>query len=215
MALMSLAVFASPAHALFGDDEARKAILELREQLQTQKEVQMQMYERLENLTQEVQTLRGELDDLNNSYKQPQDAALPAAEPDPAAKAAQEAQDRDIEARQALDAALKNVNKQSYDKAISSLTSFAQKYKGSKLVPEALYWLGSCYYAKGNFTRAIEIENRVVSNYSSHGKVPDALLILGMAQLDAKKTDAGKATLNRLVKQYPKSEAAKIAKSQL
>ena len=36
------------AWALFGDDEARKAILELRDQLKSQQEVQMSLYDRLE-----------------------------------------------------------------------------------------------------------------------------------------------------------------------
>ena len=41
------------AWALFGDDEARKAILELRDQLKSQQEVQMSLYDRLEKLTKE------------------------------------------------------------------------------------------------------------------------------------------------------------------
>ena len=55
------------AWALFGDDEARKAILELRDQLKSQQEVQMSLYDRLEKLTKEVQTLRGKVEDLTNS----------------------------------------------------------------------------------------------------------------------------------------------------
>ena len=55
------------AYALFGDDEARKAIIELRSQLKAQQDIQMNLYDRLESLTKEVQTLRGQVDVLNNS----------------------------------------------------------------------------------------------------------------------------------------------------
>ena len=90
------------AWALFGDDEARKAILELRDQLKSQQEVQMSLYDRLEKLTKEVQTLRGKVEDLTNSVgKEKQNAETiyddlsnRLNEMDPKAKAAAAASDR-------------------------------------------------------------------------------------------------------------------------
>ena len=96
------------AWALFGDDEARKAILELRDQLKSQQEVQMSLYDRLEKLTKEVQTLRGKVEDLTNSVgKEKQNAETiyddlsnRLNEMDPKAKAAAAASDREISAKQ-------------------------------------------------------------------------------------------------------------------
>ena len=102
------------AWALFGDDEARKAILELRDQLKSQQEVQMSLYDRLEKLTKEVQTLRGKVADLTNSVGTEKqnaetiydDLSNRLNEKDPKAKAAAAASDRAISAKQELDRCL-------------------------------------------------------------------------------------------------------------
>lgn len=217
--LVVLAVIASPAHALFGDDEARRAILELRGQLQAQQETQMRLYDRLEALAKEVKTLRGQLDDLKNSYGKQQnmvgDLNTKLQEMDPKLQANQAEQDKKIQERQELDQALKLFNQGSYDKAISAFNTFTKKNRGSSLYPEAMYWLGSSYYGKGNFSKAIEVESSVIKNFPRHAKVPEAMLILGMAQVDAKKPAQAKETFDQLIKRFPKSEAAKMAKSQL
>ncbi len=217
--LIVLAAVASPAHALFGDDEARRAIVELRSQMQTQQETQMRLYERIETLTKEVKNLRGQLDDLKNSYGKQQnmvgDLNTKIQEMDPKVQANQAAQDRKIQQRQELDNALKLLNQSAYNKAISAFNAFIQKNRGSELYPEAMYWLGSSYYGKGDFKKAIDTESALVKNFPRHAKVPEALLIIGMAQMDTKKTEEAKQTFNQLIKRFPKSEAAKMAKSQL
>jgi septal ring factor EnvC (AmiA/AmiB activator) len=112
--LIVFATLANPAHALFGDDEARRAIVELRAQMQTQQETQMRLYERIESLTKEVKNLRGQLDDLKNSYGKQQnmvgDLNTKIQEMDPKVQANQAAQDKKIQQRQELDNALKLLN---------------------------------------------------------------------------------------------------------
>ena len=79
-----------------------------------------------------------------------------------------------------------------------------QKYSKTKVYPDALYWLGSSYYMKGNFAQTIATEQRLISGYSKHAKVPEAYLLVGMAQMDSKKPAEAKATFNKLIKLYPK-----------
>ena len=52
-----------------------------------------------------------------------------------------------------------------------------QKYSRTKVYPDALYWLGSSYYMKGNFAQTIATEQRLISGYSKHAKVPEAYLL--------------------------------------
>ena len=185
------------AWALFGDDEARKAILELRDQLKSQQEVQMSLYDRLEKLTKEVQTLRGKVEDLTNSVgKEKQNAETiyddlsnRLNEMDPKAKAAAAASDREISAKQELDRCLSVFQKGDANQAIK------------------------CF--SGNFAQTIATEQRLISGYSKHAKVPEAYLLVGMAQMDSKKTAEAKATFNKLIKLYPKSSAAGLAKKQM
>lgn len=63
--------------------------------------------------------------------------------------------------------------------------------------------------------KAIDTESALVKNFPRHAKVPEAMLIIGMAQMDTKKTEDAKQTFQQLIKRFPKSEAAKMAKSQM
>ena len=203
------------AWALFGDDEARKAILELRDQLKSQQEVQMSLYDRLEKLTKvedltnsvgkEKQNAETIYDDLSNRLN----------EMDPKAKAAAAASDREISAKQELDRCLSVFQKGDANQAIKCFSGMTQKYSKTKVYPDALYWLGSSYYMKGNFAQTIATEQRLISGYSKHAKVPEAYLLVGMAQMDSKKTAEAKATFDKLIKLYPKSSAAGLAKKQM
>ena len=56
----------SPSWALFGDDEARKAILELREKTQTLQNAQMQLVGQIEALREQNAQLTGRVEKLTN-----------------------------------------------------------------------------------------------------------------------------------------------------
>lgn len=218
-----LAITAAPAHALFGDDEARKAILELREQFKSQQEMQMKLYDRVEQLTREVKELRGQVEEMSNSMGKDRanaqniygDITNRLDQMDPKAKAARAASDREIASSQEFKTCNGYFQKKETDKAIKCFADFGKKYSGTKLYPDSLYWLGSSYYIKGNLGSAIEVENKLANSYPKHAKAADALLIVGMAQMDQKKTAEAKNTFNSLIKRYPKSSAAKMAKDQL
>lgn len=214
---------AAPAHALFGDDEARQAILELREQFKSQQEMQMKLYERVEQLSKEVQELRGQVEEMSNSLGKDRvnaknlygDLTNRLDQMDPKARAARAASDREIAANQEFGTCTGYFQKKETDKAIKCFADFGKKYSGTKLYADSLYWLGSGYYIKGNLAKAIETENKMANTYPKHAKAADALLIVGMAQMDQKKTAEAKNTFNSLIKRYPKSSAAKMAKDQL
>ena len=204
------------AWALFGDDEARKAILELRDQLKSQQEVQMSLYDRLEKLTKEVEDLTNSVGkEKQNAETIYDDLSNRLNEMDPKAKAAAAASDREISAKQELDRCLSVFQKGDANQAIKCFSGMTQKYSRTKVYPDALYWLGSSYYMKGNFAQTIATEQRLISGYSKHAKVPEAYLLVGMAQMDSKKTAEAKATFNKLIKLYPKSSAAGLAKKQM
>lgn len=220
---LSLLLCSTSANALFGDDEARKAILELRNQLQSQQEVQLNLLNRIDQLTREVQNLRGQVDVLNNSLGQERQNAQSLygdinsrlEQMDPKAKAQQRAADAEIASEQEFNTCLSSFQKGAADKAISCFNAFGQKFKSSKFYPDSLFWLGSSYYMKGQFARAIDVERQFTTKYPRHAKAPEGMLLLGMAQMDNKQTAEAKKTLNALIKKYPKSDSAAMAKKQL
>ena len=55
-----------PAHALFGDDEARKAILDLREKVEAAQNAQLMLQSQIEALREQNARLTGRIEELAN-----------------------------------------------------------------------------------------------------------------------------------------------------
>lgn len=89
------------------------------------------------------------------------------------------------------------------------------KFPKSEYADNARYWMGESYYAEKDYASAILEFDKVVRDYPGGDKVPAALLKQGLAFLEIGEKEGGVATLQDLVKKYPKSEEAKKAKDRL
>lgn len=91
------------------------------------------------------------------------------------------------------------------------LTAFPQ----GSLAPNAWYWLGESYYVTQNFPIALESFESLLNQFPDSAKAPDALLKKGYCQIEMTDVGAGEQTLNRVIDQYPESDAARLAVSRL
>lgn len=215
-----------------GSLEDRVALLErtLNARLRLQAELQQQV----DSLQGEVSELRGQLEQQTYQMEQSQErqrqlyqeldkvansqpAAAPAA---PAAAAATPAAAANYstnqDENQAYDAAVNLVLKEkNYDKAIPAFEGFIKQFPNSSYVPNAHYWLGQLMFNKGDRAGAASQFSTVANKYSKSPKRADALLKLGMlAQLDGKKAEA-KAFYEQVIKGYPNTSPAQLAKQSL
>ena len=246
--LLALAALlaAAPAHALFGDDEARKAILELRarvaelekqnqqraEQLQadqtrrfeTAQRSQLDLFNQIEALKQEITRLRGQNEVLANEVATLQkrnrdlygdlDARLKAMEPKPITvdgKSVTIARDEQA----AYDAALVLFRASDFAGAIRSFQTFLARYPQSVYVPSAHYWIGNAYYAQKDYKNAIAAQQTVIDRFADTPRAPEALLNIAASQEEMKQRAAARSTLQKLMKEYPDSESARLAKDRL
>lgn len=102
-----------------------------------------------------------------------------------------------------------------YAKAAETFKSFLASYSGHKLAPNAQYWLGEVYYARGDWELAILEFDRAVKKYPESEKVPAAILkeALSFEKLGSKKE--ARVLLNEVMERFPKSPEAKLAKKRL
>jgi tol-pal system protein YbgF len=114
----------------------------------------------------------------------------------------------DPDAKRAYDAALAEVDAKRYDRALESLSAFLTRYPDHPYAENATYWRGECYFAKGEYLRAAEQFEAVVTRYSGN-KAPDALLKMGMAHDRLGSPDRAREYWDRLRRDYPRSEAAR------
>jgi tol-pal system protein YbgF len=114
----------------------------------------------------------------------------------------------DADARRAYDAALSLVNARRFDQGLDALAAFLVKWPDNPYADNATYWRGECYFARGDYLHASEQFEGVLSRFPGSEKAPDALLKLGMASDKLGRAAKAKDCFDRLVRQYPDSDAA-------
>jgi tol-pal system protein YbgF len=102
-----------------------------------------------------------------------------------------------------------------HDGAAEGFREFLRRYTAHDLADNAQYWLGECYYDSKDFPSAVREFRRVVERFPHGNKVPDALLKVGYSYLALGSIDAGKQTLEQLVRSYPRHETAVLATTRL
>jgi tol-pal system protein YbgF len=102
-----------------------------------------------------------------------------------------------------------------YDDAIRGFKALVAKWPSGRYADNALYWTGEAYYVKRDYKSALESFQSVLQRFPASPKGPDALLKVGLTQIELKQEAEGKATLQRLVQTYPQSSAARLAQQRL
>jgi tol-pal system protein YbgF len=207
----------SSAWALFSDDEARKAILDLRKSLAT---TQLELQGQIDKLKTENAELRGKVEelekqgeDINNSqktYYQDLDTRLGNFEPRTVTIEGVSGTIQPGE-KKAYDDALKAFQAGNLKKADEGFSVFAAKYAKSPYLPLALYWGGNSKYANKDYAGAIGQLQNLIKKFPNHPRVPAAMVTLGNAQLESGNKAAAKKTFSDIIAKYPDTEAAKEA----
>ncbi len=207
--------------AILSDDEARRAILELRKSVSASQAAILDLQNQLDKHKSENAQLRGQIeslqkqsDDLSNNQKsfyQDLDARISRLEP----------QTVEVEGvtgivqageKSSYDEALKSFQAGQIKNADSEFTTFIRKYPSSPYLPLALYWSGNTKYALKDYKAAITQLQGLISRYPGHQRVPAATLTMANANLESGKKAIAKKLLTDLISKYPDSDAAKEAK---
>ncbi len=173
-ALLAVASHAPLANAgLFDDDEARRAILDIRNKIDS---LQRDVNSRLDNkadktsslgladqneqLRQEMAKLRGQIEVLTNELANTQqrqkdfyvdlDARLRKLEPQQVTVDGKEVS-VDPNEQKTYDAALAQFKAGDYRGAGAAFSDFIRRYPQSGFLPSAQYWLGNAYYAQRDY----------------------------------------------------------------
>lgn len=224
--------------ALFEDDEARRAILELRQRDAGQTEEirrlneenaqlrrsMLELQRQIEDMRGEVARLRGqdesmvrELSDMQRRQKdiaQGVDERFRKFEPTKVTVDGREFT-ADPAEQQAFEAALATFRKGDFVAAQAAFADFIQRYPQSGYRPTALFWLGNAQYANRDYRGAIGNFRALLSQSPDHPRAPEAVLSIANCQIELKDSAGAKRTLGDLVKAYPQSEAAMAAKERL
>jgi tol-pal system protein YbgF len=117
--------------------------------------------------------------------------------------------------KQAYDAAYLEVTRRSYDLAVAGFREFIRKYPQSNLADNARYWIGESFYAQRRFKEAALEFERVIADHPGQDKVPAAMLKAGLCRQELGDKARADQLWQNLLKQYPKSPEALLAKEKL
>ena len=235
-----------PAYAgLFDDDEARKAILDLRSKLDAfTREVnerinvingridrleqstrgQLELSNQIEQLRSETAKLRGQLEVQANELSD-----LQRKQRDQMAQVSDKLKQFDpipvsVDGKSV---AIEPSEKRSYDTAISffqagdfksaqtALAAFAQSFPQSALRSSAEYWAASAIFAQRDWRGAILALQGFMTRYPDSQRTPDAMLLLGNAQLENRERLPARKTFEQLIEKYPTAPASTQARDKL
>jgi tol-pal system protein YbgF len=231
--------------ALFEDDEARRAILELRQsQRALQERLDRQGQEvkalsedngqlrralldfqaQIEALRAELSGMRGDkevlLKDLADTQRRLKDQAQVVEERfrkfEPLTVSLDGIEfQADPAEKREFDNALAVFRRGEFTPAANAFADFIRRYPQSGYLPQSLFWLGNAQYATREYKLAITNFRSLLSVAAQHPRAAEALLSIANCQVELKDTKAARKTLEDLVKDYPQSEAAAAAKERL
>lgn len=227
---------------MFDDDEARKAILDLRQSVETlrgeSKQIEtrsnedsavvkrslLELQNQIETLRSEVSKLRGvneqlmrDVADMQRRQKdiaQGVDDRLRLFEPVKVTVDGREFMAEPAEKRE-FESALAIFRKGDFSSAQTVFLEFLKRFPNSGYWTSSLFWLGNAQYATRDYKEAMINFAALVAKSPDHARAPEAMLSISNCQIEVKDVRASKKTLDDLIKAYPQSEAAVAAKERL
>ncbi len=238
-AIFITAVSASaPALALFSDDEARRAILDLRakvealtvriteleQQLQTSNQGRLQLLNESEQLRSELARLRGKVEEtaqVATTGRSQQkdlygdlDQRLRSLEPTEIELDGVRYRVSPTE-KERFDAIRDLIRKGDFKAAVSAANTFQQAFPLSAVAAYVLLDKGTALYADKNYKASIAARQEFIQKYPDHPARPQATLNLAASQAESGNPNTARGILQGLIKSYPNSPAAAEARERL
>ena len=240
---LSAALFAPAAQAgLFDDDEARRAILDIRAKIEqgaaNQRTGQQQLSDQIDQLKRSLLDLNNQLEqvrgdnaklrgqneqlardvsDVQRKQKDIQsgvDDRLRKFEPQKVSDGGKEFNVEPDEKRQ-YDEAMELLRKSDFAGTANALSAFRKRYPSSGYTESALFWLGNAQYGVRQYKEAITSFRTLVSAAPDNARAPEAMLAIANCQAELKDAKGARKTIDDLIKTYPKSEAAQAGRERL
>jgi tol-pal system protein YbgF len=229
----------------FSDDEARRAILDLRQRMEAQRQIGERQAQDLQRATEEnaqmrrsLLELQGQIDALKSEVARlrGQDEQMARELSDvqrlqrDVAQAVEERLRKmepvkvNVDGREFVagpaeqrdfEAALDVFRKSDFPAAQAAFTEYLRRYPQSGYRPSALFWLGNAQYANRDYRGALGNFRALIQSAPDHARAPEAVLSIANCQIELKENAAARRTLEDLVKAYPQSEAAVAARERL
>lgn len=242
-AVLAALLGSATAHAgLFEDDEARRAILELRMQRTQDSDA---LNAKLSALNAQVDQLKRSLLDMNAQMEQLRsDLAKQQGSNEVLTRDVAELQRKQKDLQGGLDERVRKLEPQAvtqdgktfkadpdekrlFDESLArlraadfaggaaGLNGLLQRYPDTGYRESAWYWLGNAQYGLRAYKESIASFKLLLDKAPDHARAPEALLSIANCYSELRETDSARKALEMLIKQFPQTEAAQAARDRL
>ncbi len=192
------------------------------------------MLRRLNEVQQENETLRSEVEELNHlisglksrqrdiyndidrRMQQLENDSSPMAKSSATVGASSPTSESgEAEARKAYEQAFAILRKKQYDDAITQFKTLVTRYPQSSFADNALYWQGEANRVTRRFSQAVDDFNTLIKMYPKSAKLADAYYKLGISHYQLSHFSEAKQAFKTVRKKYPNSSSARLSKAQL
>ena len=245
LALLLAGLLGTAQAALFEDDEARRAILDLRQRVEQANSVTKGMGEENAQLRRALLDLQGQIESLKSELSKSRGAQEQLARDlselqvrqkdlllglEDRLRRSDERMQRLEPVKVSLDGAefmAEPAEKREYDAALdifrngdfvaaqAVLGAFVNRYRMSGYVPSALFWLGNAQYANKDYKEALANFQRMLKSTPTHPRAPEAMLAIANVQIELKDLKSARKSLDDLIKAHPTTETAATARDRL
>lgn len=245
LALVLVGLVGSAQAALFEDEEARRAILDLRQRVEQSNNVVKGMGEENAQLRRALLDLQGQIEGLKSDLSKSRGAQEQLARDlselqirqkdllmglEERLRRSDERVQRLEPVKVSLDGAefmAEPFEKREYDAAMetfrngdfvaaqTALGAFVSRHRLSGYLPSALFWLGNAQYANKDYKESLANFQRMLKASPTHPRAAEAMLAIANVQIELKDLRSARKTMDDLIKAYPSSETAATARDRL
>ena len=177
------------------------------------------------NLSSQIAELQGKLDDTNYRLSQVsqqiaatnQDlkAVRSATSPAPGTPEGLAAANAATDPETLYQTSYSDYLRGNYDLSMMGFRQYLESFPDTDLADNATYWIGECFYRQQKYAEAIGEYDKVLKLFTRSDKTASALLKKGFAQLELGQKKDGIAQLQSVVRTFPSSDEANLAKQRL
>lgn len=120
-----------------------------------------------------------------------------------------------VDKEKSYEEAYKTFKKGDYNGARDKFRKFVEIFPSSEYSDNAQFWIGECYYFEKDYEKAILEYENVITKYPKGNKVPNALLKQALSFMELGDKASAKLLLQRVIKEYPNTSSARIARGKL
>jgi len=245
LAIVLAGLMGTAQAALFEDEEARRAILDLRQRVEQSNTVIKGMGDENAQLRRALLDLQGQIESLKSDLSKSRGAQEQLARDlselqvrqkdlllglEDRLRRSDERMQRLEPVKVSLDGAefmAEPAEKREYDAAMelfrsgdfvaaqTGLGAFVNRYRLSGYVPTALFWLGNAQYANKDYKESLANFQRMLKSTPTHPRAPEAMLAIANIQIELKDLRSARKSLDDLIKAHPTTETAATARDRL